>query len=401
MLIPFKRVLILSEGFGSGHTQAAYALAAGLKKVDPHIQAKVLELGSVLNPTLAPWILSAYRITVTTSPALVGLFYRKKYEKPVGRLTRLALHKLFYNHAAQMIGQMEPDLIICTHPIPGAIISRLKASGMNVPLYTLITDYDAHGSWISPEVDRYFVSTPEVRSLLIQRGVKPATIQVSGIPVHPEFWIRQDKVSVRRELGLKNIPTVLVMGGGWGLLLKDELIERMSEWKKNIQIVCCMGSNEKLAAKLRHHPELQHPNITILGYTREISKWMDASDLLITKPGGMTCTEGLAKGIPMLFYESISGQEDKNREYFIKIGCGNELSSAEILDLWFSKISSGPKGCTGSYAESRRTPDTSFYHPDLCAKSIAELLEAPSDSAFALRHRRQAIGQTATYYDYL
>lgn len=75
--MPFKRVLILSEGFGSGHTQAAHALAAGLQKVDPHIQAKVLELGSVLNPTLAPWILSAYRITVTTSPALVGLFYRK------------------------------------------------------------------------------------------------------------------------------------------------------------------------------------------------------------------------------------------------------------------------------------------------------------------------------------
>lgn len=399
--MPFKRVLILSEGFGSGHTQAAHALAAGLQKVDPQIQAKVLELGSVLNPTLAPWILSAYRITVSTSPALVGLFYRKKYEKPVGRLTRLALHKLFYKHAAGVIGQMAPDLIICTHPIPGAIISRLKASGLDVPLYTLITDYDAHGSWISPEVDRYFVSTPEVRSLLIQRGVKPAAIQVSGIPVHPEFWIRQDKASVRRELGLKNIPTVLIMGGGWGLLLKDELIERLSEWKKNVQIVCCMGSNEKLAAKLRNHPGLQHSNIRVLAYTHEISKWMDASDLLITKPGGMTCTEGLAKGIPMLFYESIPGQEDKNREYFIKIGCGNELSSAEILDFWFRKISSDRTVYTGSYAELRRTPDASFYRPDLCARNIADLLEDPAEPSLALELSRQAVGQAVNYHDYL
>ncbi|GIP54021.1 MULTISPECIES: MGDG synthase family glycosyltransferase [Paenibacillus] len=398
--MPFKRVLILSEGFGSGHTQAAHALAAGLQKVDPHIQAKVLELGSVLNPTLAPWILSAYRITVTTSPALVGLFYRKKYEKPVGRLTRLALHKLFYNHAAGVIGQMEPDLIICTHPIPGAIISRLKASGLDVPLYTLITDYDAHGSWISPEVDRYFVSTPEVRSLLIQRGVKPAAIQVSGIPVHPEFWIRQDKASVRRELGLKNIPTVLIMGGGWGIL-KDELIERLSQWKKNVQIVCCMGSNEKLVAKLRNHPGLQHSNIRVLAYTREISKWMDASDLLITKPGGMTCTEGLAKGIPMLFYECIPGQEDKNRDYFIKIGCGNELTSTEILDFWFAKISSDRTAYTGSYTELRRSPDTSFYRPDLCARNIADLLEDPAESSLALELSRQAVGQAVNYHDYL
>ncbi|RCX20535.1 processive 1,2-diacylglycerol beta-glucosyltransferase [Fontibacillus phaseoli] len=386
--MPFKKVLILSEGFGSGHTQAAHALAAGLKKVDPQIRTQVLELGSVLNPTLAPWILSAYRVTVNTSPALVGMFYRKKYEKPVGRLARLALHKLFYNHAARVIGQMSPDLIICTHPIPGAVISRLKSSGLNVPLYTLITDYDAHGSWISPEVDRYFVSTPEVRSLLIQRGVKPEAIQVSGIPVHPEFWSRQDKASVRRELGLTNIPTVLIMGGGWGLLFKDELMARLSQWKEKIQIVYCLGSNEKLAAKLRGHPELQHHNVKVLGYTSEISKWMDASDLLITKPGGMTCTEGLAKGVHMLFYESIPGQEDKNREYFIKIGCGDELSSAEILDLWFGKISTARK-IGGGFSKIRTYPDTSFYRPDRCARKIADLL-SPMDQTYVHGHGRQA-----------
>lgn len=374
--MPFKRVLILSEGFGSGHTQAACAVAAGLKKIDPTIRAKVLELGSILHPVLAPWIQGAYRLTINTSPALVGMVYRKQYEKPVGRLARLALHKLFYNHASRFIEQMKPELIICTHPIPGAVISRLKASGLKVPLFTLITDYDAHGSWISPEVDRYFVSTPEVRNLLIRRGVSPSAIQVSGIPVHPEFWIRQDKISARRELGLRHLPTVLVMGGGWGIM-KDELVAKMADWKDRVQIVCCMGSNEKQAAKLRNHPDLQHPNIKILGYTRNISQWMDASDLLITKPGGMTCTEGLAKGIPMLFYESLPGQEEKNREYFMKIGCGTELTSEDMLDFWLHKITLEFTEKTRTLTPLKQKDSRSAYQPDRCARTIADLLCSP------------------------
>ncbi|MEF2967600.1 glycosyltransferase [Paenibacillus sp. M1] len=373
--MPGKRVLILSEGFGSGHTQAACALAAGLKKMNPEIRPKVLELGSLLNPKLAPRVQSAYRMTVNSSPTLVGRLYRKNYDKPVSRLTRLALHKLFYHHAAAVIGRLNPELIVCTHPIPGAVMSRLKAAGMNIPLFMLITDYDAHSSWISPGVDRYFVSTPDVRSVLIRRGVPPEAIEVSGIPVHPEFWLRRDKASVREELGIQNMPTVLVMGGGWGMLFSDELISRLSAWKERIQFVCCVGSNDKLAARLRSHAALRHPNITVLGYTREISKWMDACDLLITKPGGMTCTEGLAKGIPMLFFASLPGQEEKNRDYFVKIGRGRELSSAKLLDTWFGEISTGPKSGSVSSSKHALHPDFSLYQPDSCARNIAGLLD--------------------------
>ncbi|AZK46378.1 MGDG synthase family glycosyltransferase [Paenibacillus lentus] len=374
-----KRVLILSEGFGRGHTQAGHALAAGIKKICPEAQTKVMELGSFLNPIIAPWILSAYRVTVNTSPALVGMLYRKKYEKPVGRLTRLALHKMFYQHASQVIGQLNPDVIICTHPIPNAVIARLRASGLRIPLYTLITDYDAHGAWISPEVDQYLVSTPEVKQLLLQRGVSPDAVQVTGIPVHPNFWSIQDKTSARKELGIKQMPTVLVMGGGWGLLLKDELIDKLLAWRSKVQIICCTGSNEKLAEKLRACPALQHENITIIGHTQEVSKWMDASDILITKPGGMTCTEGLAKRIPMLFFESIPGQEDKNREYFVSQGFGMELSSPEIIDQWFTSITEPAQSSLISDKVSPlRYP---VYKPDRCAKAVLSLLQKTSIEA--------------------
>ncbi|MFD1175111.1 glycosyltransferase [Paenibacillus puldeungensis] len=369
-----KRVLILSEGFGSGHTQAGHALAAGLKKLCPYIQARVMELGSFLNPTVAPLIISAYRRTVSTSPALFGMYYRKNYEKPVGRLARLALHKMFYQHASEVIEQLRPELIICTHPIPSAIISRLKAAGLDVPLWTVITDYDAHGSWLSPGVDRYLVSTEEVRDQLISRGVREDAVEATGIPVHPDFWVRQDPSAVREELGLKNMPTVLVMGGGWGLLFKEELISKLTARREEIQIVCCMGSNKKLIEKLSNHPAFQHPNVKVLGYTREVSKWMDASDLLITKPGGMTCTEGLAKGIPMLFYESLPGQEEKNKDYFVNHGYGTEFTSPEVLDHWFEAIRDHGHGAPVRI-NNKLTPLYPAYRPDRCVQSVIRELQ--------------------------
>ncbi|MCH1638728.1 UDP-N-acetylglucosamine--LPS N-acetylglucosamine transferase [Paenibacillus timonensis] len=383
-----RRVLILSEGFGSGHTQAGHALAAGLKRKNPQIRTKVLELGSFLNPTVAPLILSAYRMTVNASPALVGLFYRRKYEKPVGRLARLALHKMFYQHAAEVIAQLKPDLIVCTHPIPSAIVSYLKlAAGLDVPLCTLITDYDAHGSWMSPGVDRYLVSAPEVKALLVQRGVSPSKVQVTGIPVHPDFWSKQEKTSAREDLGLKQMPTALVMGGGWGLLISEELLAKLAAWREKIQIVCCMGSNEKLAVKLRAHPALQHPNIKVIGFTREIGKWMDASDLLITKPGGMTCTEGMAKGIPMLFFESIPGQEEKNREYFVQRGFGANLDSPDVLDDWFDIIHG--RHAAVSQADPEPAARQDGYRPDRCAGAVISLLHP---SAAPARVRLQTAG---------
>lgn len=136
---------------------------------------------------MAPIILSAYRKTVTTQPKLMGYVYR--HQKSFNRLTTLALHRIFYTHTKNVVMQLKPDVIVCTHFIPGAVVSRLKRVDptLKMPLVTVITDYDAHASWISPEVDRYLVSTPEVKSKLRMRNIPSAKIQVTGIPVHPNF----------------------------------------------------------------------------------------------------------------------------------------------------------------------------------------------------------------------
>ena len=141
--------------------------------------------------------------------------------------------------------------------------------------------------------------------MLMLRDIEPEFIHVTGIPVHPKFWERGSRVALQAELELKNMPTVLIMGGGWGLVFNKELLSKLASRADDIQLVFCMGQNDKLVASMREDPIFQHPNIHVLGYRDDIHKLMDVSDLLITKPGGMTCTEGAAKGIPMLFYEPI------------------------------------------------------------------------------------------------
>lgn len=334
-----QRVLLLSEGFGAGHTQAAYALSSSLRKIAPNVQTKVLELGSFLNPRVAPIIITAYKKTVSSQPRLIRMMYRSNYKKSLNRLTTLALHRIFYTRTIQIIRQLHPDVIVCTHPIPSAVISRLKRLGMlDVPLCTVITDYDVHGAWVSREVNCFLVSTDQVQKKLLERGVDKNKIRITGIPVHPNFWERHHKEDIRLQFGLKDMPTVLVMGGGWGFMKDEAVNSLLALYRERIQIIFCFGNNEKSLEKMKKDPRFIHPNIHLLGFTKEIDKLMEVSDLLITKPGGMTCSEGLAKGIPMLFHKPLPGQEEENSHYFTQQGWGTPINSLDDITNWVKRL---------------------------------------------------------------
>ncbi len=366
--------MLLSEGFGAGHTQAAHALAVALRRQSPELQTRVVELGAFLHPTLAPLIFSAYRKTIASQPKLYGYVYRSQYKKSLNRLTQLALHRIFYSQTSELIRQLKPDTIVCTHPFPNIVVSRLKRAGLSIPLCTVITDYDAHGTWVNPEVNKYLVSTAEVKEKLQLRGVPHSKIEVTGIPVHPNFWQQHNREELRQSFGLRPMPTVLVMGGGWGMMNSNEnLMAYMTNWREHIQFLFCLGSNEKARAQLAEEPLFQHPNIRVLGFTREIDKLMDVSDLLITKPGGMTCTEGLAKGIPMLFYNPIPGQEEENLQYFTELGLGEPIKSLETLDARFDRLIRDYP----AVQEERLNATQEWqlpYQPHYCSQAIMQLL---------------------------
>jgi len=376
-----KRILLLSEGFGAGHTQAAHALAISLRRHSNNVRTRVMELASFLHPTVVPAIISAYHKALMKTPKLYGKLYRAKYDKMLGRFSQLALHRLFYRQAAEVIRHMRPDIIICTHPFPNAVIARLKRSGLTVPLCTVITDYDAHGAWISREANTYLVSTEKVKRKLLQHGIAPEQIKVTGIPVHPDFWTQPDRNMIRGKFGLKDMPTALVMGGGFGIVSQWELLEKLASWRDRVQLIFCLGKNEKLLAKLQENEQFRHENIRLLGFTKEVDQLMEVSDVLITKPGGVTCSEGMAKGIPMLFLSPIPGQEEENCQHFTSLGVADRLESLEDVDTWFDLLVNRYE----EFLERRERNRTlaARYRPEHWTRAILQLVGCEEEPQFS------------------
>ncbi|NBI28845.1 MGDG synthase family glycosyltransferase [Chengkuizengella marina] len=327
-----KNILILSEGFGTGHTQTANAIAKGLNLNDSNLQCQVLELGKSLHPILAPFILKLYKKAVFSHPKLYGWLYQSQNEGVTKPISQLAIHKIFYAQTYKFIQQYKPDVIICTHPFPNMVISRLKRRGLNIPIITVITDYNLHQAWLTNECDMYFISNFEMKLKMIQNGVPTHKIKVSGIPIDPNFLVKHNKKSIRDQFDLKEMPTILVMGGGWGVLNFEELLTQLLSWKEKIQIVICLGNNKEAFTQLSSNPLFKHRNIKIQGYTKYINKLMDVSDLLITKPGGITSTEAIAKKLPMLFFNPIPGQEEENCKFFEKYQLGERIHTLNQLN---------------------------------------------------------------------
>ena len=222
--------------------------------------------------------------------------------------------------------------------------------------------------------NRYLVSTEQVKTILLERGVGEAKIEITGIPVHPNFWERHSKQDIRNRLGLNDLPTILIMGGGWGLTKDATVNNLLVKHKEHLQLIFCFGSNMKLMEKMSNDPRFHHQNIKLLGFTKEIDKLMEVSDLLITKPGGMTCSEGLAKAIPMLFHKPLPGQEEENLLYFSAQGWGTPIHSLDDITIWVDKLIHNYEEVSAK--RDQMLSDIEGFHPEQSAMAIVELLES-------------------------
>ena len=308
-----KRVLILSEAFGSGHTTVAHSLKEGILNIDPSIEIKVIEVGKNCLPYTSTIVNNLYLTLINSYPSFWRFLYTTSQDKLCSNWYSLLLYIFFYKKMRSLIIEFKPDIIICTHPFSNTLASKFKRE-CSFTLCTLVTELHLHGCWVNPEIDFYFVSFDKMTEDLQKLGTDYERIRVTGLPTRKGFWKRKDKVMTRTELKLKNIPTVLVMGGGLGLGGMNQVARELLSLKEEIQIIFCTGNNMELKKELETLSS-GHPNIIILGYELFIHNWMDAADLLITKPGGATCFEALVKGLPMIITNPISGHEEQNCEF--------------------------------------------------------------------------------------
>ncbi|SDF69236.1 Processive diacylglycerol beta-glucosyltransferase [Sporomusa acidovorans DSM 3132] len=317
-------MLIISASVGDGHTQAANAIRDELICISPSADIKVVDFLDQTN-SLGRLIKEAYLKMIDFFPNVYDFLYHWSQETYSGTSIKNITAYLMKMKLLQLLQNYTPDLLVFTHPFPCCTAAYLRRTRqLATPLVAVTTDFSAHEMWIHAEIDQYFVANHEIKAFLAKRGISTKRIFVSGIPISPKFTNFQSSISRKTA----NMPIILIMGGGLGLGAVEETVVNLQAAKTKIHIVVVTGKNKKLQKNLlnlKAKTFLTHP-LTVIGYTEHIHKLMAKSIMLMTKPGGLTCSEALAMELPILLLKPLPGQEEENADFLTRQGVALQLS---------------------------------------------------------------------------
>ncbi|MDD9266952.1 glycosyltransferase [Paenibacillus sp. GCM10023248] len=330
------KLLILTGSLGDGHNKAAQAILEATRFHRPDADVKVVDFLEWTHPYLHGVGKYCYMQWVKSLPSLYGFLYRKTREDNTISHLFKKMKSFSTDRMLELLHEEEPTEVVCTFPGAAAAMSYLKCNGWTtVPTVTVMTDYTDHSYWVHPGTDRYLVGAEHVKKALLRYRVPEQRIVVTGIPLRMPFTREYDRMALRDKHGLhREMPTVLVMGGGHGLIGKQfKSVLQSEELTAPVQFIFVCGRNEKLrlhleeelgSMKMRHH-------VKITGFVDYVHELMALSDLIITKPGGLTISEAMALELPMMLYKPIPGQEQENAAYLVGLGAAIQAKNAEEL----------------------------------------------------------------------
>jgi processive 1,2-diacylglycerol beta-glucosyltransferase len=331
-----KRVLLLSVSAGAGHVRAAEALRVAAETGG--IVAKHLDVMDFVSPAFRALYTDFYIKLVEHHPALWAMLYRitdrTPPSAPLARVRR-AIERLNTLKLRKAIAAFAPDAAICTHFLPAELLMRERARGrVECPVHVQVTDFDLHGMWIVPDMAGYFAASDEVAFRAHARGVALERVHVTGIPIMPAFAAPLDRDACASECGVDPTrKTILLMGGGAGLGGLDRVAERLLAIDADFQLIALAGRNAAMLARLQAIADRSAGRLLAQGFTDRVERFMTASDLVITKPGGLTTSECLALGRPMIVHAPIPGQEERNCDYLLEQGAALKAIDADAL-VW-------------------------------------------------------------------
>jgi processive 1,2-diacylglycerol beta-glucosyltransferase len=319
-----KRLLVLSASAGAGHTRAAQALAEAARDRGAQVEhADILEFTS---PFYRRAYADGYLQMVNRAPELWGYLYRASDRRsrpaPVSRFVRL-FDRLEFGSFRKFVRSFRPDAVLTTHFLACQVFAPYRQRGRDrFPLGVVVTDFDAHAFWVQPTADHFFVATDEVAAVLTGRGIARGKIAVTGIPIAAPFARRHDRAAARRELGLRSDrPVVLVLSGGAGVGAFAEAV-RAVLGRGPVQVLAVAGRNERLRRSLAAMRARRGSTLSVFGFVEDIASVMAAADLAVGKSGGLTASESLAMGLPLVVFNPIPGQEERNADFLLEAGAG-------------------------------------------------------------------------------
>jgi len=356
------RLLVLSVSAGNGHVRAAQALCAAAK-ARPGVEALHLDAMAHVLGGFRRVYTSGYLRLAEGWPEVWSYLHQKADATPHSARSqqlRRAIERLSAHALLRAVHRAAPDVIVCTHFLPAELLMRERLRGrLDCPVWLQATDFDLHNMWLVPGLSGYFAATSEVAFRMRARGIDAQRIHITGIPVMPAFAQGDASPAARArcaaELGLDPArKTVLMMAGGSGVGDLPGRVERALALPGDFQVLAVAGRNAAALAPLQRLAQAHPARLRAIGFTDRIDQLMTAADLVVTKPGGLTISECLALGRPLLLASPIPGQEEHNAGFLMEEGAAWLAYDAIGLDYKLARLMNDPFQLAAMAANSQR-----------------------------------------------
>lgn len=320
--------LIFYASIGHGHKQAAHALQYELFKQG--IRAQMIDTFYTLSPTLHHSLLKGYLGLLKFHPSLWRMLYFQAEKYPfyysIDQLSTIYIDRL-----NQLIEQVCPPFVISTHALVTPFLTTWKKKKQyHLPIYSVITDFVLHPAYLRDGIDRYFTQDEQIEQFALKHHVPVEKFVTTGIPVFMANVTDLSRNHLRRQLQIpEQQKAVLIAGGGIGLVNYLTIIQKLEDLEEKILIFCMIGENNKVATHLSHLKSKHE--LRIIPFTKQFLHYLRASDVVISKSGGLTMAEALICETPIIIYQPVPGHEELNAQVLDSRGAAISVHHAEQL----------------------------------------------------------------------
>ncbi len=328
------RIAMLSCNTGEGHNSTAKAVAEVLRSQGA--QCQMIDVLACFSEGISKFICDWFSRLYKYAPKLWDVSYRVAEHKKTRTEERVFLEELLSlgkNRLRTILEEGDYDGILCVHIFAALMMTELRRTGdKQIPCFFVTTDYTCYPYMDRCDLDGYFIPSKELTEEYLAAGIPRHKLLPYGIPVREEFYSRGDRREARQALGLSEDGVVAIlmcgsMGCGPMRRLAEQLPDRLPE---GALVVAMCGRNKRL---FRAMQTIGDPRIRVLGFCENVSEYMDAADLMITKPGGLSCTEFGNKHLPTVLINAVGGCESRNFTFFLSRGLAlGDGDSQKVLD---------------------------------------------------------------------
>ncbi len=366
-----KKVLLLYISILSGHHRAAMAIEKALLNHNPETQVYSINSFHYTNPILEKVINRTYNGIIKRTPEVWEYLYDNPKVVKNTQALKDMMHRYNSTKMKALISDFNPDVVVCTQAFPCGLVADYKMTfDPKLLLVGVLTDFYPHSYWVYEAVDKYVVASEEAKKRLLANGILEEKVHVFGIPIDMRFSKPQDKNKIYEKTGLDSSKkTVLIMGGSGGLGPIKRVVLAIDRISSGIQVVVISGTNTKLANYLKRLSRKLSKDIQVIGYTDSVDEFMEVSDIIITKPGGLTASEALAKNLPIIIINPIPGQESKNTEFLLRQGAAIKAVNETEAAIFVDNLCSAPVKL-----EAMRQASASISNPDSAVNTASMLM---------------------------